>query len=99
MLSLAPETRTSKEHTFESDVFSVAAFIWEVYALGLNSSDCVYTAVSESSGNGQEYLPRPDICPRDTYLLLRSCWTLCKTERPPIETLEQHLDQALKMIE
>ncbi|KAJ8035479.1 hypothetical protein HOLleu_22722 [Holothuria leucospilota] len=69
---LAPETIAKKEHSYQSDSWSLAAFICEVYCMGADPTKTVVSSLYEVPSSYHDFpFSRPQLCPEFMYQNLR----------------------------
>jgi serine/threonine protein kinase len=93
---MAPETLDRSVSTIESDRWSFAVLLWEIFSLG----EWPYAKISENSEilkhiqeEGRR-LSKPAVCPDKIYQLMLRCWSNDPNERPPFDQIYNELDLA-----
>eukprot|EP00050_Salpingoeca_kvevrii_P013488 m.28936 g.28936 ORF g.28936 m.28936 type:complete len:2696 (-) comp5030_c0_seq2:50-8137(-) len=90
---MAPESMKSRIYTISSDVWSYGVTVWEMFSLG-NVPYGAMNALEAVRAVGDGYrLVRPDLCPKQIFTIVRSCWALEPDERPSFSLLLESLQE------
>ncbi len=77
----------------ESDVWSFALVLWEIYNYGLQLYYCYSNQEAVEMIGVHEILPWLDDCPARLYGLMVECWDEVAAQRPVFKEINQRLEQ------
>ncbi|KAK3856825.1 hypothetical protein Pcinc_036880 [Petrolisthes cinctipes] len=89
---MAWESILQGKFSTKSDVWAFGVTLWEILTMARQqpyselSDDGVLENVSHcyhGDGSGMMLLPQPQLCPRDVYQTMASCWRVSHRQRPP----------------
>ncbi|CAH1786141.1 unnamed protein product [Owenia fusiformis] len=87
--------------TSKSDVWSFGVTLWEVLTMakehpyeGLTDEQVIENCGHFYRNDGKEnYLPKPDMCPKEIYDLMCECWNRTEAGRPPFREIHMFLQR------
>ena len=93
---MAPETIFQRVYSTRSDVWSFGVLLWEIMALGATP----YPSVDRMDRLLQLLkvgvrMEKPANCSKEVYIIMRDCWSIEPTRRPPFAELVEDLDRLL----
>ncbi|XP_071841882.1 uncharacterized protein [Apostichopus japonicus] len=94
----APETIFKKRYDRESDVWSFAVFIWEVFSQGASPFDGLDLMKFAAQPDALPVLPKPDLCSDSLYAIMTSCLKVNPVDRISLTMLKTKLFQLLENI-
>ncbi|CAO4386651.1 unnamed protein product [Caenorhabditis nigoni] len=93
---MAPESLSSYEYSFKSDVWSYGVLLWELFSLGEVPYAEVQTTELLTTHRSGKRLLKPDYCPDEIYDVMRSCWQELPDDRPAFQQTCSILAQMLE---
>lgn len=91
-----PEVLGYTRFSSKSDVWAYGVLMWEVFTCGkMPYGRATNAEVVEQVQRGQR-LERPRSCPREVYVIMRSCWEKHPEDRPSFRSLNQQLEKILE---
>ncbi|CAL2051298.1 hypothetical protein CAEBREN_22796 [Caenorhabditis brenneri] len=82
---MAPESLSSYEYSFKSDVWSYGVLLWELFSLGeVPYAEVQTTELLQTHRSGKRLL-KPEYCPEEIYDVMRSCWQELPDDRPAFQ--------------
>lgn len=91
---MGPECMTStKDATEESDVWSYAVVLWEIFSLGATPYGNVRSRDLPGRIKKGERLPKPEICDDTWFGVMKKCWENDPKKRPSFSEVRDQLDQ------
>lgn len=87
----APETVFFRHYTDESDVWSLAIVLWEIYSLGDVPFQELLNEEIETAMRKSHLLERPPNCPEGIFKLMLSAWNTSVKDRPTFHILQKDL--------
>uniref|UniRef100_A0A1I7V4I5 Protein kinase domain-containing protein n=1 Tax=Caenorhabditis tropicalis TaxID=1561998 RepID=A0A1I7V4I5_9PELO len=93
---MAPESLSSYEYSFKSDVWSYGVLLWELFSLGeVPYAEVQTTELLQTHRSGKRLL-KPEYCPEEIYDVMRSCWQELPDDRPAFQQTCAILAQMLE---
>jgi serine/threonine protein kinase len=93
---MAPETLAHNVSTIESDRWSFAVLLWEIYSLCSRPYAGVANyEILEHISEGGHRLGKPAACPLAVYHLMKRCWSVAPKQRPPFAVISGELSNAM----
>ncbi|EFP09724.1 CRE-KIN-9 protein [Caenorhabditis remanei] len=93
---MAPESLSSYEYSFKSDVWSYGVLLWELFSLGeVPYGEVQTTELLQTHRSGKRLL-KPEYCPDEIYDVMRSCWQELPDDRPAFQQTCAVLAQMLE---
>lgn len=81
---MAPESYPpSMRFTIETDIWSFGVLLYEIFSYGKTPYGDANSPVVMARVREGDRLPQPDACPDVVYALMRRCWNVSPTRRPP----------------
>ncbi|ULT84038.1 hypothetical protein L5515_018838 [Caenorhabditis briggsae] len=93
---MAPESLSSYEYSFKSDVWSYGVLLWELFSLGEVPYAEVQTTELLTTHRSGKRLLKPEYCPDEIYDVMRSCWQELPDDRPAFQQTCSILAQMLE---
>ncbi|XP_076319342.1 tyrosine-protein kinase Btk29A [Tachypleus tridentatus] len=91
-----PEVLGYTRFSSKSDVWAYGVLMWEVFTCGkMPYGRATNAEVVEQVQRGQR-LERPRACPREGYVVMRSCWEKHPEDRPAFHVLKHQLEKILE---
>ncbi|CAI2357917.1 unnamed protein product [Caenorhabditis sp. 36 PRJEB53466] len=79
---MAPESLSSYEYSFKSDVWSYGVLLWELFSLGeVPYAEVQTTELLQTHRSGKRLL-QPEWCPDEIYEVMKLCWEMLADDRP-----------------
>ena len=91
---MAPETLGFNLSTIESDRWSFAVLLWEIFTLCARPYAGVTNSEILEHVNQGHRLHQPDACPADVYELMQGCWAADPKRRPAFAQISRVLATA-----
>ncbi|CAD6187410.1 unnamed protein product [Caenorhabditis auriculariae] len=93
---MAPESLSTYEYSFKSDVWSYGVLLWELFSLGeVPYADIQTTDLLEHLRSGQR-LSQPAFCPEEIFAVMSLCWKWDAGHRPTFQEICQTLATMLE---
>ncbi|XP_071841876.1 fibroblast growth factor receptor 2-like isoform X2 [Apostichopus japonicus] len=95
----APETIFKKHYDRESDVWSFAVFIWEIFSQGASPFDGLDIMKFADQPDALPVLSKPDLCSDSLYAIMTSCLKVDPADRISLTALKTKLFQLIENID
>jgi len=93
---MAPESLFDKIYTSSSDVWSFGILLWEVFTLGGSPYPGLPAEELFQFLEDGKRMESPEICPKDIYEIMLSCWERIPYNRPLFANITELLSNSMK---
>ncbi|XP_071851882.1 uncharacterized protein [Apostichopus japonicus] len=95
---LPTETIFLRQYSGESDVWSYAVLLWELFSFGSTPYAGLNADELEQEIRHGRTLPQPNNCPGGVYGMMLSSWDTVVTNRPPFSQLQEKIQTMLNAL-